>query len=147
MINTQIDYDKDFYHWLMRNAALLRAKRFSEMDVENVAEELESMGKRDKRQLMSRLIVLLTHLLKWEFQPEKRSGNWRASIREQRLRIGLLLDDSPSLRTSIEEKKNEVYETALFIAADETGIDDESFPKTCPYRVEQMLDNEFYPDD
>jgi hypothetical protein len=84
-------YDQDFYAWLMRNANLIRQGRFAEVDALQVAEELESMGKRDKRELMSRLKILLMHLLKWSFQPDKRSRSWESTIDEQREQINLIL--------------------------------------------------------
>ena len=140
-----LSYDQDFYAWLMRNAELLKNGKLSEIDAGNIAEELESMGKRDKRQLISRLIVLFTHLLKWEFQPDHRSGSWKGSITEQRRRIFLLLEDSPSLFNVLKDKKDYAYQAAIRQAADETGMAPECFPGRCPYPAEQILDDAFYP--
>lgn len=98
------DYETDFYAWLMYNAELLRQGRFSEIDRNAIAEELESMGKREKRELISRLAVLIAHLLKWVYQPEKRSYSWECTIKEQRKEIFYVLQDSPSLTSRIDEK-------------------------------------------
>ncbi len=138
-------YDKDFYRWLLHSADLMKAGKFEELDIPHLVEELESMAKRDKRQLVSRLIVLLIHLLKWEFQPGERSGNWKGSIREQRKRLSLVLEDSPSLRAVFEERLPDAYETARAIAADETGLEDNEFPAKCPYSAAEILDSGFYP--
>jgi len=141
------EYDKDFYAWLMNNARLLREKKFSEIDQEHIAEELESMGKSEKRELISRLSVLLAHLLKWKFQSAKRTKSWQNTITTQRLDIIELLEDSPSLRYEVEDKIEKGYERAKLIAEDETGIDKKNFPKKCPFSFDQILDNEFLPDD
>src|ERR1700691_5077700 len=92
------DYDRDFYAWANKQAALLRAGKLSEADFEHIAAEIESMGKTEKRELISRLTVLLLHLLKWRYQPEKRGASWEASIRVQRNRFADHLEDNPSLR-------------------------------------------------
>ena len=92
------NYNKDFYAWLMKNASLLRQHKFSEVDIEHIAEELESMGKSEKRELTSRLTVLLAYLLKWKFQPALRSGSWKNTMLTQRIDILELLENSPSLK-------------------------------------------------
>jgi hypothetical protein len=89
-------YEKDFYIWLMANAELLRQRRLTEIDLDNIAEELESMAKRDKRELLNRLKVLLLLLLKWQFQADKRTINWKSTINEQREQVHLVLVDSRS---------------------------------------------------
>src|SRR5713226_718431 len=91
-------YDQDFAVWTSETARLLRAGRFDEVDIEHVAEEIEDMGKRDKRELHSRLTVLLLHLLKWKWQPEKQTRGWQSTLLTQRAELGRLLEDSPSLR-------------------------------------------------
>jgi len=140
-----ISYEKDFYAWSIHNAALLKQGRISEIDIKNIAEELESMGKRDKRQLVNRFIVLLVHLLKWEFQPENRSSGWKGSMIEQRRRVNQLLEDSPSLNTEFDNKLDYAYVEALKQASIETGLDTSVFPRQCPYSKAQLLDDEFYP--
>lgn len=138
-------YEKDFYAWLLNSAQLLRQGKFSELDVEQVAEELEGMARSDKRQLLNRFAVLLAHLLKWQYQPEKRSKSWERTIREQRKRISLLLEESPSLKSEIDQKLSDAYEIAVLSAANETGLDDDRFPESCEYSLEEVLD-EIYPD-
>ncbi len=94
-------YQKDYYGWLQENAQLIRERKFSEVDADNLIEELESMGKSEKRELSSRLTVLLMHLMKWQYQAVRRSTSWRNTIAVQRIDIQDLLEDSPSLRTEI----------------------------------------------
>jgi len=139
-------YDQDYYLWLMKNAALVREGRLSEADAENIAEELECMGKSEKRALVSRLAVLLAHLLKWRFEPEKRTNFWKYTIIEQRRKIIELLDDSPSLRHDLDNRFDYAYESARIRAAKETGMNMVSFPETCPFSLKQVMNNDFYPD-
>jgi hypothetical protein len=139
-------YDHDFFAWTQHTAALLRAGRFGELDVEHLAEEVEDMGKRDRRAVESRLEVLLAHLLKWQYQARRRSGSWRASIRAQRSRLELVLRDSPSLRAQIPAILSRRYAKAVGVAADETGLPRERFPEECPYTAEQLLDEAFLPE-
>jgi len=140
------EYWQDFYSWLMTNAQLLRQGRFSEIDVEHLAEELESMGRGEKRALISRLTVLLVHLLKWRFQPARRSKSWRNTLTVQRSDVLDLLEDSPSLRYELEQHIEKAYERAKLIAEDETGIEKDHFPQRCPYSFEQIVDQEFFPE-
>jgi len=139
-------YEKDFYVWLMTNVELLRQRRLTEIDVNNIAEELESMGKRDKRELLSRLKVLLMHLLKWQFQKNKRSKSWKSTINEQREQVDLVLIDSPSLKYQLIEKLQGAYRLALKAAINETNLPKKTFPDCCPYSLEQVLDDDFYPE-
>lgn len=141
----QSAYNQDLYAWAMETAGLVRERRFAEIDAVHLAEELESMGKTELRALESRLVVLLTHLLKWECQPAQRTKSWQRTLIEQRKRITKLLDDSPSLTARLPELIPDAYESALRWAADETGLDEADFPGTCPYSVEQVLDSELYP--
>jgi hypothetical protein len=143
---TDSAYEKDFYAWLMRSAELLRQRKFSELDAENIAEELEGMARSDKRQLINRFAVLLAHLLKWQYEPKRRSKSWERTIREQRKRIYILLEDSPSLKYEIEKKLSDAYEIAVLNAANETSVDESGFPESCEYSLEEILDNEFFPD-
>lgn len=138
-------YEKDFYAWTMHNAKLIRQGKFSEIDVDNVAEEIESMGRSDKRELINRLAVLIAHLLKWEFQPERRSNSWKMTIREQRSNVKELLSESPSLKHEIESKLIDAYKKALFTAIRETGMPIKTFPKKCPFTLEQCLRETFFP--
>ena len=144
MSNSQL-YDRDFYAWANEQAALLRAGRLSEADIANIAEEIESMGRSEKRELVSRLTVLLLHLLKWEFQPALRSGSWRRSITIQRIAVESHLDDNPSLKSMLGGALHEAYRVARLQAQDETGRPDATIPKACPWRFEQMMEDGFWP--
>lgn len=140
------EYEKDFYAWTFHNADLLRHRKFSELDIDNIIEEMESMGKRDKRELVNRLAVLLAHLLKWQFQPDRRGNSWEATIREQRIQVIDLLEESPSLKHELELKIAHAYEQAILIAVSETGLASSIFPKEMPYSLNQCLDSKFFPD-
>jgi hypothetical protein len=139
-------YDEDFVLWTAATAKLLREGRFSEIDIAHVAEEIEDMGNRDHRELFSRLTLIVHHLLKWEYQPEKRSRSWRSTIAAQRARTERLFRQSPSLRRTVREALAEVYRDAVEQAAIETGLPEKSFPRDCPYTSEQILSREFIPD-
>ena len=138
-------YDLDFYTWTQRQAELLRIEEWEQLDWQHIAEEIESLGKKDKRQVQSRLAILIMHLLKWQYQPEKRSPSWRKTIKEQRFRLALVLNDSPSLKSNINEFIALVYPHAVESAADETRLARKTFPATCPYSSEQLLDPSFLP--
>jgi Domain of unknown function DUF29 len=135
-------YDTDYVAWLEEQVAHLRAGRLRALDVENVAEELESLMKAERRQLENRLEVLILHLLKWDHQPDQRSNRWRASVAEQRARLRRLLRDSPSLEPSLEEAAREVYPEAVEQAAIETSLMENSFPAMLPYSVGQIFERE-----
>lgn len=137
--------DEDFALWAEQQGALLRAGRFDSLDVPNLAEELESLGRADKYQILHRLEVLLAHLLKWEFQPEGRTNSWKATIVEQRARIRRLLEESPSLRRYPETVLANAYVIGLNTALTETGLPEAALPDRCPYSIEQVLDPGFYP--
>ncbi len=139
-------YDKDFCDWTMKNAELMRQGKLSEVDFDHIAEELESMGKSEKRAFINRLAVLFAHLLKWQFQPGIRSKSWKYSIKEQRASLLDLLDDSPSLSHDSDAKIKKAYGKALILAARETGFDESSFPDVCPYSFDQAIDDGFLPE-
>lgn len=141
----ETDYEKDFTAWALHNAQLLKEGKLTEVDQINIAEELESMGKSQHLALINRLVKLLAHLLKWEYQPNNRTGSWRGTITEQRRRIQQLLETSPSLKYRIEEKEKKAYVGAVKLAAAETGLPQYTFPKECPYTLNQILDDNFYP--
>jgi hypothetical protein len=132
-------YDQDFYAWTQEQAALLKEKRFGELDIEHLVEEVEDMGKSVQRELESRLIVLMAHLLKWYYQPESRSRSWRLTIREQRRQIDRLVTKNPSLRPVLAAEYQEVYDLACLRAAQETDREPETFPAQCPWTLEQIL--------
>jgi hypothetical protein len=146
MGNTQ-RYDKDFYAWTQHQAALLRAEKFQDLDITNIAEELESLGARDHRELRRRLQRLVTHLLKWQYQPTRRQTghSWRSTIRTQRQEIAELLEQSPSLRQTVPEALSARYALAREHARDQTHLPLGTFPATCPWTVEQILDDTFWP--
>ena len=141
-----ISYQQDFYAWTQQNAQWLRQGKLTEIDVINIAEELESMGKSQQHALINRLADLLMHLLKWQFQAAKRSRSWELTIIEQRQEIVDLLEDSPSLKHNMEAKLAKAYNKATIKAERETGIRYTDFPSSCPYTLEQALDDNFYPE-
>ena len=139
-------YDRDFFAWANEQAALLRAGRLSEADIEHIAEEIESMGKTEKRELVSRLEVLLMHLLKWQFQPERRGKSWTNTVRVQRNRLNGHLADNPSLKPLLPAAVHAAYENAKIEAADETDLDEAAFPEVCAWSFEEIMDPGFWPD-
>lgn len=145
MTPLRLEYERDFYSWIYQNIALLKQGKFTDIDVDILIDELESMAKRDKRELISRLMILIAHLLKWQFQPDKQNSSWQGSIDEQRIQIIRQLDDSPSLRTQLSESIENAYPDALKLAIKETKLPVEIFPQTCPYSVLKLLDDDFYP--
>ncbi|MDX2179378.1 MAG: DUF29 domain-containing protein [Bryobacteraceae bacterium] len=138
-------YEKDFFLWTQRNAKLLREGNVGEADLRRIAEEIEDMGKRDRRTLVSKTEVLVAHLLKWEFQPLKRSKSWANTIRAQRRGIAKELRDMPSLSAYLARNLREIYRDAVVLAMRDTDLDEETFPTACPYTVEQVRDEAFLP--
>jgi hypothetical protein len=138
-------YDQDFYLWTQATVSALRAGQWSQVDLENVIEEIETLGRSEKRALMNRLSVLLMHLLKWKIQPRRQSNSWRLTIKEQRRQIQKLLKDSPSLKPYLESSLDECYQDSRIMAADETGLDLATFPQACPFNLEQTL-QEWWPE-
>jgi Domain of unknown function DUF29 len=139
-------YDSDFYLWSAGQAALIREGKFEQLDVENVAEEIESLGRSDRKSLISQLQRLTAHLLKWQFQPSRRSKSWRLSIFSAREEIGVLVEDSPSLNEALSSGLDKAYLSARKRAALETGLADKIFPVSCPYSPSQILDEDFWPE-
>jgi uncharacterized Zn finger protein len=138
-------YDRDFFAWSLEQAKLLRAGKLAEADIDHIAEEIETMGRTEKRELISRLSVLLLHLLKWRYQPEKRSPSWEASIRVQRNRLADHLDDNPSLKPLLPQAVASAYRDAALEAVAETELAGSIFPDACPWTVEQVMDRGFWP--
>lgn len=139
-------YDTDLYAWATGNAALIRSGRLDEVDFEHIAEELESMGRSERRAITSRLEVLLMHLLKWRYQPERQGRSWRLTVKEQRRRLARLLAENPSLRAELPAIFADAYADAVLSAARETGQEETAFPDTCPFALADVLDAEFWPD-
>jgi hypothetical protein len=144
-MNIQALYETDFNAWIQEHILLLKESRFNEIDAVHLINELEDMGKSNQRELESRLECLIMHLLKWQYQPNKRSNSWQATIKEQRRRLNRLLKDAPSLKNKMDEAIAIVYADAVDSACGETGLAQTVFPNKCTYRKEQILDNEYYP--
>jgi hypothetical protein len=142
----QPKYTEDFYGWAMTNASLLKQGKVKEADMEHIIEELEEMGSNKENELFSRLALLMSHLLKWHFQPNFRSHSWTNTIKEQRFRIKRVLKKNPGLKGELDETFQDAYTAAIFRATDETGLDEKTFPTECPYTFEQIMDEEFYPE-
>ncbi|MGH8606690.1 MAG: DUF29 domain-containing protein [Gammaproteobacteria bacterium] len=139
-------YEDDFYAWAITHATLLREGKLEGIDIEHLAEELESMGKTQQRVLISRLTVLLAHLMKWQLQPELRSRSWKNTIKIQRIDLQELLQDNPSLRPQTGGALNRAYRKAKLLAAGDIDMDETSFPETCPYSFEQAMEEAFWPE-
>lgn len=138
-------YETDFYAWTIEQASLLRNQQWSQIDLHNLIEEIESLGKQQRQELRNHLSVLIGHLLKWQYQPENRSRSWLATIRVQRRDISRLLKDNPSLKPYIDEALLEAYENGRDLAMGETNLPEETFPSNNPYTVASILENNFYP--
>jgi hypothetical protein len=150
-VNTSPDlatdlYEVDFYAWTQEQSALLSRGQWQSLDIENLVEEIESLGKQQKQELRNRLGVLIGHLLKWEFQPELRGKSWRSTIIEQRDRIKLHLKDNPSLKSYLDEAVIEAHRLALSLVVRETPLDYPDLPADCPYEIAQILDP-LFPED
>lgn len=141
-----INYEKDFYGWTQEQASLLRTGRLNELDIENLVEEVETMGRSEKRELESRLTVLLLHLLKWKYQDVRRGRGWELFIDEQRLRFVETLEENPGLKPKIDEILKKSYQYAVLQAARETNISKNVFPSECPWLLNQITDDSFFPE-
>lgn len=138
-------YDTDFYEWTQETAAKVRERRFDEVDAEALAEEIEDLGKRDAREVNSRLQVVILHLLKLQYQPEKRTDSWTESVGRERSVLEGILEDSESLRAKALEALPRTYARARRDAARETKLPVATFPAKCPYTLEQLLDHDYLP--
>ena len=138
-------YETDFYEWTVRNAELLRCGRVNEADLKHIAEEIEDLGKRERRELLSRLKTLIAHLLKWKVQPDRRSLSWELTIRVQREDLARLLSENPSLRPYLASNLAEVYEDAMVDAMTESHHPESDFPSSSPFPLEAILDPGFLP--
>jgi hypothetical protein len=136
-------YDFDVYQWAVEQAAHLRAGRFEALDLANIAEEIDSVGRSEKREIESRLEILLVHLLKWQFQPDRRSKSWRMTLKVQRNDLQSVLNDNPSLKRHPSMRMKDVYLKARLAAEKETGLSFEDFPEECPYSMVQIMDETF----
>ena len=125
-------YDTDFHEWIQEQLNLLKTQQWKQLDTINLIEEIAVLGRKERQELRNRLGILLGNLLKWQFQPEKRSNSWLGTIREQRLQIKLLLKDSPSLKSYLDQALPDAYELALALAIQETKLGEQIFPEQCP---------------
>ncbi len=137
-MTTATDYDTDFYLWTQQQAALLRQGALTDLDIANLAEEIESMGKSDRRSVESYLSNIILHLLKWQYQPERRGSSWEGSIDHGREQVERVIADSPSLRRQLSNFVVTEYRAACRKAAKETGLPLTTFPDQCPFTVEQI---------
>lgn len=138
-------YQTDFVAWTEQSANLIRTGQYDKLDWNAILEEIESLGKSERRELKSRLEVLIQHLLKWQYQPNLQSPSWQNTIDEQRNRLADLLEDSPCLKPYLNEVLDESYWRGRKAASNETKIPINSFPDDCHYTIEQILDSEFLP--
>ena len=138
-------YDRDYLLWIETTLQRLRDRDYDHVDWVNLLEEIEDMGKSERRSIKSNLTVVLMHLLKWEFQPQFRTGSWAGSITQHRTRILYALEDSPSLKNYLPEVLEAAYSRARKEASEETKLPLSIFPVDCPYAIEQVLDDGFWP--
>ena len=136
-------YERDFYSWTIEQARLIRESRDSTLDRDNLAEEIESLGREQFNKLVSALRVAMMHMLKWDHQPSKRSRSWMLSIKQQRYDIDNVLDDNPGLKPRISEAIARAYRSARIDAAKETGLDEAEFPEACPYSFDDITKRSF----
>ncbi len=141
-------YDKDVILWSEEQARLLRGRRFSELDLEHLADEIEDVGRSEKRELANRIAVLLAHLIKWRGQPDNRTNSWRATINDQRRRIALAIKETPSLKAVMRDAlwQEGVWLDARSQARKEMGLAGEELPEACPWPLDQAVDPEFWPE-
>ena len=136
-------YETDFYAWTLEQSKLLQISDFKGLDIVNLVEEIESLGKQQRQELENRLAILLGHLLKWDYQPERRSKSWKATIREQRRAIQRLMQANPSLKPYLEEAIAYAYQSGIDLVVRETPLDDQDLPADCQYTPEQIFDPNF----
>ena len=139
-------YETDFNLWIEQTVKQLKNGQIQDLDIENLIEEVQSMGSNDKREIKSRLIVLIMHLLKYKYQPKKKTKSWTSTIITQRNELELVLEDSPSLNLFLKEKISECYQKARKNAARETKLPLTTFPLECPFTPEQIIDSDYFPD-
>ncbi|NET55892.1 MAG: DUF29 domain-containing protein [Symploca sp. SIO2E6] len=138
-------YEVDFHAWTQEQVSLLRKNQWGQLDLLNLIEEIESLGKQQRQELRNRLSVLIGHLLKWEYQPQRRSRSWLATIRVQRLDVLELLEDNPSLKPYLEEALQKAYAKGVLLAVRETDLPRDTFPISCLYSLQAILSDRFFP--
>jgi hypothetical protein len=138
-------YETDFYAWTQEQTKLLKDQQWNQLDLPNLIEEIESLGKQQRAELRNRLRVLIGHLLKWEYQAKKRSRSWLMTIRVQRRDTQELLAENPSLKPYLEEALQKIYENGRDLASGETNLPLKTFPQNCPYTLAEIFQDDFYP--
>ena len=138
-------YEEDFHAWAMGTANLIRQRRFDELDIDHLSEEIESMGRQERRELTNRLAVLIAHLLKWQHYPDSQTRSWRGTIDEQRFQIRAIIKDNPSLKPMQEEALTNAYTLSFSILRKETLLSLDTLPQHCPYTFSQCLNDNFWP--
>jgi Domain of unknown function DUF29 len=138
-------YETDFYAWTQEQAKLLKLQQWNQLDLPNIIEEIDSLGKRERAELRNRLSVLIGHLLKWHYQVSKRSRSWLNTIRIQRIDLLELLKENPSLKSYLEEALKVAYTKGIALASGETNLPRKTFSENCPYTLEEVLNDQFYP--
>lgn len=138
-------YNTDFNSWIQQHIFLLKAGRVNEIDNTHLIEELEEMSRKNKDELINRLVILIAHLLKWQYQPNYQSNSWRSTIDEQRDQINANIESYPSLKPYISEAIEKSYPRAIKLAIKETRLPSNVFPDICLYSKEQLFDEDFYP--
>lgn len=138
-------YDKDFYAWTQEQAYLLKNRLFDKLDIAHLFDEVESMGASERSELVNRLEILLGHLLKWQYQPTHRGNSWEYTIIEQRNKIKDHIEENPSLKSYLEIALTKGYKYGVLLAAKETKLSRKGFPDKCIWTLEQILDDDFYP--
>jgi hypothetical protein len=136
-------YENDFYRWTIEQSKELRCGNFDGLDLQNLAEEIESLGRQEKRELENRLGVLIGHLLKWQYQQEKRTRSWQITINNQRRSINKLLGDNPSLKSYLDTALQEGFVSGLDLVLTETPLKKKELPSQCPYTIDQVFDSGF----
>lgn len=138
-------HDIDFYTWTQQQVTLLQHRQWGELDLDNLIDEIGSMGRSEKRELDSRLAVLLAHLLKWQYEPARQGKSWRLTIKEQRIKIKKCLRDNPGLKLQVSDIMMDAYDEGLIIAMRETEMDESIFPTICPWSFERIIADDFWP--
>lgn len=141
-----IEYERDFYGWTQEQAALLKSGRLADLDVTNLIEEIETMGRSERRELESRMTVLMAHLLKWQYQPDRRGRSWLLTIKGQRISLERVIRDNPGLKPEVAVLMADAYQSAALEASKQTRFDEAVFPATCPWTLEQLMDSNFLPE-
>lgn len=135
----RVGYEQDFYGWTRMQSRLLKKQEFSNLDIENLIEEIESLGRSERRTLESYLEILLMHMLKVEYQPAKHSKSWDLSIKNSRQKFKKVLKQNPSLKPKLPEILKDAYESARLDAALETKLEEKKFPVNCPWTMDEIL--------